>query len=307
MEDVLNLNIWYDQAPMKVRERIAGIESKLKLSKNPCAVLPLDYAGIWNRWEDELVEAKRRFMEAKHPFHFASLGDAELALLGFGFPWKTNEISNRLRACGFSRLSGGLRQEFRTALKEAALLGLHQRWPPITEITARVLILCGFEIPAPNAVEVHLPYKMFADGSLFCYLAKKRIVLVGDKVRELNRRLHDAGFIEAHSFLGPIGGLNIVGIFETRAKASTVELAPTGGAGLDVDRASEWLKKTDFDIALLGCGAVANILGYRSVQYGKTAIDVGFVFEALLGNSQRDVRPILKEIKWPKWGATVNG
>lgn len=300
MEDVLNLGVWYEEASPEVRGRIAAADGALKIPKNPCAVLPLEYAGAWTRWNDELAEAKRRFLEAKHPFHFASLGDAELALLGCGYPWDTREISLKLRACGFSRCSLGLRNEFRAALKGAALLGLHQRWPPMTEMTARVMSLCGFEVPVPNAVEVHLPYRMFADGSLFGYLAKKRVVLVGDKVKELNRRLHDESFIKAYSFLGPIGEMNVVGIFETRPKAPTLELAPTGGAGLDLDRASEWLKNTKFDIALLGCGAVANILGYRTVRYGKTAVDVGFVFEALMGNAQRDVRPILKEIKWPK-------
>ncbi len=181
-------------------------------------------------------------------------------------------------------------------------MGLHQRWPPVTEATARILALSGIEIPAPNGVEVHLLYKMMVDGSLFNYLADKRVVLLGDKVTELQRLWAIPAWCQNYAVLGPLDRVKIVGAYKTRSKAPSIEAAAAGGSWLDLDPVTAWLKKVDYDIALLGCGAVANLMGKRVTDMGRSALDMGFVFEALLGNSQRTHRPFLRDIKWPAMG-----
>lgn len=275
-------------------------ERKLKFTKDPTPLLPLEYAGKWGRWGDELEVAKQAMLAAKDPWYFTSLGDAEMTLLSSGYLYPTVELDARLRACGFSRFFLGARKEFRDSLKNSTFLGLHQHWPPITEKTERILKLCGFEVPSKNAVEVHLPYKMLIDKSLFELLKGKRVVLVGDKARELMEFMRNPAFVAAHAHLGPIGDVHVVDAFKTRQKAPSVALAPTGGSWLDLDACTAWLQRKDYDVALFACGAIANILAKRVYETGRTAFDVGFVFEALLGNEQRKVRPILKEAHWPE-------
>lgn len=302
MKDILDIGVWYDQASNVIREQVGVASQSLKIPTNPCVVLPLEYAGKWKRWGDELEDGKKKMLAAKHPFYFASLGDAELALIGSGFPWDTATISGKLRACGFSRMSLGFRKEFIAALREADLLGLHQRWAPVTEATARVLSMSGIPIPAPNAVEVHLLYKMMGDKSLFEYLAGKRVVLVGNTVDRLLPLLANPDYCAEYApVIGPLGSMKVVDVYKTRSKATTIETAVSDGSWMDIDPLTEWLKKTEYDIALLGCGAMANLIGRRAKGFGRTTLDLGFVLEALLGNTQRTHRPILRDIQWPTW------
>lgn len=300
MEDLLDVGVWLDQADHSIRQRVDDAAKDLKRTKNPCKVLPLDFAGNWGRWADELEAGKEAFLRAKEPFYFASLGDAEMALLASGYMYPTPELEGRLRACGFSRAFLSARKEFRDALKSATLLGLQQRWPGITEKIEVILQLCGFAMPPPNAVEVHLPYSMLADGSLFTFLAGRRVVLVGDKVAQVRDLFRNKAFLEAHQHLGPMEKTKIVDVYSTRPKAPSVEGSKTGGSWLDLEPATKWLARNDYDIAILGCGAVANFLARRIHATGRTAIDVGFVFEALLGNDQRNVRPVLRDVIWPE-------
>lgn len=302
VRDHLDLGGWYDTASDDVKASIEAEKTALKLSKDPCRVLPLEFAGVWGHWGAEIEVAKKRFLEAKHPFYCASLGDAELALIGSGYPWKTEEINGKLRACGMSRFALGFRREFLDALRDAELLGLHQRWAPITEATALILSLSGIPMPPPNAVEVHFPYKMIADRSLFEYLAGRKVVLVGDKVVKVKALLENPAYCEAHAFLGPIEKMTVTDVFVTRPKAGSIEHSAVCGSWLDLDAATNWLKTADYDVALLGCGAMANILGHRVWKFGRSTLDVGFLFEALLGNSQRNHRPFLRDVKWIEGG-----
>ena len=65
---------------------------------------------------------------------------------------------------------------------------------------------------------------------------------------------------------------------------------------------SEWTNQYVWSVlgVTLGCGAIAKILASRIQKLGRTALDVGFVFDALLGNPARTERAVLKETKWPK-------
>lgn len=298
MKDHLDLGKWADQVDRSVLDNVAVTEKDFG-DPEKAPLLPLEYAGKWGRWDDELEDAKKKLLAAKDPWYFASLGDAEMTLLSSGYLYDTRELNARLRACGFSRFFLGARKEFVKALKEATFLGLHQHWPPITIKTVRILRLCGFEMPPPNAVEVHLPYKMLMDRSLFEYLKGKRVVLVGDKAPELMTLMRTPAFVDAHEHFGPLGQVRVMGAFKTRQKAPTAETSATGGSWLDLDACTSWLKRTDYDVAIFACGAIANFLARRVYDTGRSAFDVGFVFEALVGNEQRKVRPLLKEGTWP--------
>jgi hypothetical protein len=291
--DWLGLGTWWDEASKASQ---ACVE-KQAVQVVPKEVLPLPYAGVWGRWDEELEVGKQRLLSMKKPFCFTSLGDAELVLIASGYTYPPQELAGRLHACGFTRGTLSYRKAFMDALRGSELLGLHQRWKPVTDKTYKILALAGFDMPPANAVEVHLPYKMMIDKSLFEYVAGKRVVLVGDKGPAIQAKLKDAEFVKTYSELfGPLGEMEVVGNFQTKAKGCG------GGSWTDLDAATKWLMGANFDVALLACGAVATLLATRIRDSGRVALDVGFVIEALLGHSQRSVRPILRDVKWPKEG-----
>ncbi len=290
-QDFLNLGVWWDQASNESKARVEEQGAKIV----PGVVLPLPYAGIWNKWNDELEVGKQRLLSMNKPFCFTSLGDAELTLVASGYTYPTKELGRRLMACGFTSGTLAMRQIFIDALKSSELFGVHQRWKPVTDKMHKILLLTGFEMPPANAVEVHLPYKMMVDKSLFQYLAGKKVVLVGDKALALQSKWKNPSFLKSYSALfGPMGEIQVVGAFRTKAKG------PEGGSWSDFEAATKWLQNTQFDVALLACGAVATLLAARIRDSGRIALDVGFVLEALMGNKQREVRPLLREVKWPE-------
>lgn len=294
-QDLLNLGTWWDQADPDRKVAVEAAAAKIVAPKEaPSAILPLPYAGTWGKFDDELEVGKQKMLSMKGPFCFTSLGDAELALIASGYTYPAKELEGRLRACGFTRATLGARQIFIDALQGSEMFGVHQRWKPVTDKMYKILALAGFEMPPPNAIEVHLPYKMMIDKSLFSYLAGKRVVLVGDKAIDLQAKWKDASFLAAYSPLfGPMGEMEVVGAFRTKMKGLE------GGSWQDLDAATKWLQATEFDVALLACGAVAALLAARVRDVGRIALDVGFVLEALMGNKQREVRPFLREVKWP--------
>jgi hypothetical protein len=135
--------------------------------------------------------------------------------------------------------------------------------------------------------------------SLFKFLAGKKVVLVGSEAENLAALWKTKEFLDAYQHFGPIDKIEVVAGIKT-ASHPTVDwrcMAPI----------TESLKGLSFDVALLGCGGLAKILAFRIWKDMKrTAIDVGAVFPALLGGTERS-RMIMSDGKWPevKWSVKL--
>lgn len=294
--DFLALSQWHGDLP---RERQDAFKA-LHPSQLGDRLLPGSHgSGLY----ENLVAAGRRFGElaaSGSPFYLARVGDCENAVLSCGyFPHTGHSLPpHAFHACGFGKnVLSAYRGELIEAFRNAHLLGVQQNWRPWTLNTVGIFHMLGLPVPHPNAVEVHLPYQMLVDGTLFGYLQGKRIVLVGALAPALAQAWVRTEFISAHLRFGPLNWVKSIQAVPLRGRDFG------GGAQNDIDAASETLSKMNFDVALIAAAVPAKIIAYRVWKMGRVALDVGFVFDALLGMnpSERAVRPCFRDVqKWPE-------
>lgn len=237
----------------------------------------------------QLEAGRRRFLGCSDPFCLVRIGDCEIGLLGAGLITDASDLPRQLWHTGFSREAFFLRRAFFHAIGESTLVGLQENWPAIRTHTGTLLRMMGFTLPLSNGIEVHVPYKLLVDGTLFRYLAGKKTLLVGSGASKLRDCLNNPQFLDLHAFLGPLDQMKIAGAIQ----------APARNAYTDYERIISAAEEIDFDVALISCGGIAKPLAWRLWKKGKTALDVGFVFDALLGNPERQFRPVLRDVQWP--------
>lgn len=284
----LEMRTWFDELPAEERAAILSLRPDIGKGR----LLPESHG---DGMEAQVEAGKKRFLEMKDPFCLVRVSDCEIGLIGGGhIPARApNDLPWQFRTAGFSRSAFHLRKDFIAAIREANLVGLQENWPDVRTNTAILFSMLGLPLPLPNAVEVHLIYGLLADGTLFRYLAGKKVLLVGGTAWPFYERLRRPEFLAAFSFLGPIGEMKVAGVISTRTREE-------GGAWVDYDRIMEESSKIDFDVALLSCGITAKPVAWKMWKRGRTALDVGFVMDALTGNAERYQRPILMNVKWPK-------
>ncbi len=242
--------------------------------------------------------AKKIFFAAKEPFCLLRVSDSELCLLGAHYlPEEVPQpISWYIGRGDLQNFTPAIRRTFIDSLQKVEMVGLQQNWKPITEASAILLKMVEIPLPMPNSVDVHLPYQLLADGSLFRWLEGKRVLLIGYLGPKLAEAWKTKEFQDAYRSWGPVDKATIVGSIRMGSKAE-------GGAFKDYETAIRELDKYRYDVALLSCGITAKPLAWEIRQRNITAVDVGFVFNALLGGGERTQRPILRDVKWPtvKW------
>jgi hypothetical protein len=250
---------------------------------------------------EHLKTASKRFAElaaAKKPFFLARVSDCEVAALGCHYyPHYAHPYGERVfRACGYDRnFLPHYRGELIQAFRDAHILGVQENWEPWRINTIAIFLMLGFPVPHPNAVDIHLPYKMLVDGSLFSFLEGKKVLLIGGLAAELARAWGNPAFQAAYKKFGPLDRVASI-------QAMPMPRRGQRSAYLEMDGLTLQIKEADFDVALLSVGVPAKILARRIWAMGKTALDVGFVFDALLGDNERTMRPVLKDTVWPSSG-----
>lgn len=290
MAGFAELRAWFDQLTEGERKHFEDLRRKAENVVD--RLLPYNHG---NNITAQLEAAKKRFLACKDPFSLVRIGDCEIGLLGAGVIPVQHDLETQFRFAGLSRESIFLRSDFIRAVRETELLGLQQNWPEMGQKTGTLLFMLGMQVPPENGIEVHLPYKLLVDGTLFRYLSKKKVLLVGAGARRLGDCFSLKGFLDVYGFLGPLDEMKVAGVIETRTREA-------GGAWADYERVTQQAAKLDFDVALLACGGMAKPLAWRIANgLKRTALDVGFVFDALMGNEERWHRPILKDVVWPKF------
>lgn len=293
MVDQLDWGKWIDEIPSSLR---AQADQACAAVKVPERLVPKSHGPTL---DIQLRTAKQIFLAHPGPLSFIRLGDCDITLLGSGYLYERmplpdlTTLESQLATAGLSRPGIAMRPEFVEALKTATFLGVHQNWAPVRETTAILMALSGLQVPPPNGVDFHLLYFMLADGSLIKHLAGKKVLLVGAGAEALANRWGDPDFQFRYAALGPFGESRVTDVFVTCGPGSE-------GAWVDLDAATKYSQQADFDVALLGCGAMAKVLAERIRQQGRTALDAGFIFDALLGHSQRKERAIIRNAPWPE-------
>lgn len=221
------------------------------------------------------------------PFCLLRVGDCELGLLSAGLPSKSRgrDLTWDMQNAGFSRADIRYRTALLEAIVRADILGLHVEHAPFRDDTEIVFKLLGLPVPMPNAVDVHLPYELLRSGILFRYLRDKKVALVGALAPRLASRLMSS---PPH------------GIGPSPKVAYSVEI-PDRGSGLAfewIDKSVEAVQVYGCDVALVAAGAAGKLISWKLREAGVTALDVGYVFDALLGGHERTLRPILQDIPW---------
>ncbi len=291
--DQLDLGKWIDEIPNDRRIKIERAHANVKVLDR---LVPEDHGPTL---DIQLRTAKQRFLAYRDPLSFIRLGDCDITLLGSGYLHERIPLENlktlksQLVMAGLPRQGISIRPEFVQALKTTTFLGVQQNWAPVRNTTAILMVLSGLQVPPPNGVDFHLLYFMLADGSFVQYLAGKKLLLVGSEATELARRWGDSQFQSRYAALGPFNRSRVTDVFVTRTREA-------GGAWLDLSAATLYAAGANFDVALLGCGAMAKVLAERIRKQGRTALDVGFIFDALLGHSQRKERAVIRDAPWPK-------
>ncbi len=293
--DFRTLEVWFDE--LSVPEQQALTASCPSVDSLPTKLLPPSHGASI---QEQLQVGKKKFKEcvaAGSPFYLARIGDCEVAAMGCGFFAHTPHPLPKPQmqwSCGFERDFLAYRGELLTALDSAHLLGVQENWLPWRVNTTAILTLLGWPIPHPRAVEVHLPYQMLVDGSLFSFLEGKDVLFVGGLAERLANAWSSPEFVKYHRRFGPLDKVRSVSALRTFVRGES------GGAWRSLEHVTASLGRMRFDVALISAGVPAKILAHRIWKMGKTALDVGFVFDALLGSDERRLRPALRDVSWPE-------
>lgn len=286
---LLELPAWIDLiGPEWTRK----IEAEVYASGPPTGrLLPHDHGA---RLEEHLAVGLRAFLAAKDPFYFVRIGDCELLALSGGYRVREQNASlpDCLRLSGFRREDFPRRRELFEAFRDASLLGVQENWASVRDNTEMVFRLLGLPVPHPRAVDCHILYKALVDGTLFRWLSGRKVALVGALAPKLEGLWKTPWFHEVYRHFGPVDQVRIVGAVATRRREE-------GGVLPELDSVMARLSGIDYDTALVACGAPAKMLCRRIWLSGKTALDAGFVFDALIGDGERWQRPCLKDAAWP--------
>jgi len=288
------LDRWYTDLTPSEQEEI----HQLKAEKVPVAPERILLPSHGNTMQEQLEAGKREFLSSYEPFSFIRIGDFELGLLGalyFPFGNASNCLSTMMTRAGYgAREAISLRQHLIEAVRMSPLVGVLENWDTQRVETAALMAMLDCQIPCPRAVEIHLPYAMLVDGTLFSWLSGRRVLLIGNLAPRLFDAWKKPAFHKAYEHFGP------------SSKVETVDAIPTssredGGAWKDFDLTLQRADRNDYDVALIASGAMAKPLAYRISRMGRTAIDVGFVFDALLAEREdaRVCRPVLRDAAFP--------
>lgn len=241
-----------------------------------------DRAIPWSHGESRVMQwesARRAFLGQREPFSLIRIGDFETGLLGaFYFP-AGNDAPNytmMFERAGYRAEAFFLRAPFIEAVRKSEFVGLFQNLGSQRKATVALLAMLDCEIPFPSGIEIYSIYRMLVDGTLFEWLSGRRVLLVGGLAPKLENLWKRNDFHKAHERFGSSDKVKIVG-------SVSVSSREDGGAWKDFYSTLEEVSRRDFDVALVACGAMAKPLTYQIRKLGKTAIDVGFIFDALAG------------------------
>lgn len=288
------LDRWYTDLTLPEQQEICQIKAR-KVPALPARILPL---GHGNTMEEQLVAGRSKFLSKKEPFSLIRLGDFELGLLGalfFPFGNASNCLSTMMTRAGYAgQGSLSLRWDLIQAVRRSALVGVLENWDTQRDETAGLMAMLDCPLPCPRAVEIHLPYSLLVDGTLFSWLAGRRVILIGNLAPKLFEAWKKPAFHRAYERFGPSSKVKIVDAIRTSSREE-------GGAWKDFNFALKCARRRDYDVALVAAGAMAKPLAYRIFGLGRTALDVGFVFDALLREREdaRVGRPVLKDASFP--------
>ena len=289
MSKFASMRTWYDQLmPSEQRE----MDEIRKAVGHPKQVLPPEQGKTG---AEILDYSEKAIIAAKDPFFCIRINDCEMAMLGGGYPLPGSAgVDYMLRWLGFDRDAYRLRPEFLDAVQACPLLGLHDSWFPFSVHTAVYFAMLEWKLPHEKAVSAAVMYHALP-RSLFSRLAHKRVVIIGSEAENLAAMWRTRSFLDAYAPFGPIDKVHVGLAIRTPSHPN-----PNWRC---VDGIMDRLRKTPFDIALIGMGGLAKILSYRIwKELKRTALDMGAIFPAMLGGKHRQ-RHILKDIKWPeeKW------
>jgi hypothetical protein len=288
------LDRWYTDLTLSEQEEI----NQLKSIKAPIPlprILPLWHG---NTMSEQLLAGRSKFLSRKEPFSLIRLGDFELGLLGalyFPFGWASNGLHTMMTRAGYANNGSiALRRDLIEAVRRSPLVGVLENWDTQRAETAALMAMLDCPVPCPRAVEIHLPYSLLVDGTLFSWLAGRRVLLIGNLAPRLFEAWRRPAFHRAYEHFGPSSKVKIVDAIQTSSRED-------GGAWKDFHFALKCAKRMDYDVALIASGAMAKPLAYRIWRMGRTALDVGFVFDALLREREdaRVCRPVLKDASFP--------
>ncbi len=283
---------WYEDLPEPVKAEIKQLCTQARVNVDGARLVPESHGS---RITAQLHAAKKRFLECRHPFCMIRISDSELGVLGAGFlpPTGSSPIEWYVNRGDFTKSVLPLRKVFIEAIQGAELVGVQQNWKPITDASVILLRMLGISIPMSNAVEIHLPYQLLVDGDLLRSLEGKRVLLIGGLATNLAKAWNTPSFRAAYKTWGDLDKTTIADVFQTHTKSQ-------GGAVQDYGPLCERMLRAKFDVALLSCGVMAKPLAWKIRESGRTALDVGFVFDALLGGTERHARPVSRDATWPQ-------
>lgn len=288
------LDRWYTDLTASEQEEIHQFKAE-KVPVAPDRILPPDHG---NTMEEQINAGKIKFLSSYEPFSFIRIGDFELGLLGalyFPFGNASNCLSTMMARAGYgSKEAISLRPHLIEAVRLSTMVGVLENWDTQRVETAALMAMLDCPLPCSRAVEIHLPYAMLVDGTLFSWLSGRRVLLIGNLAPRLFEAWGKPGFHRAYEHFGPSSKAKVVDAIQTSSRED-------GGAWKDFDLTLQRADRNDYDVALVASGAMAKPLAYRISRMGRTAIDVGFVFDALLAEREdaRVCRPILRDARFP--------
>lgn len=294
--DFANLPGWFPDLQARDQALIERKKDEL-LSVIPKRVLPQNHGEAdLQRWE----AGTKAFLAQRAPFSMVRVGDFEIGFLGAMY-WPcgnpTQSYDTMLFRAGYCPEAFPLRGKFIEAVRESALVGVWgENLPTIPYMNLPVILaLLGIVLPMRSAVEVNLPAYLLTRGTLFSWLAGQRVLLIGNLAPRLELLWKRSAFHDAYAMFGPSQKIKIAGAIPTSSREG-------GGAWRDFDFVSRCARRLDYDVALLGCGALAKPLVHEIRGQGKTVLDIGFVFDALTWErlDALSMRPVLRDIRWPK-------
>lgn len=211
-----------------------------------------------NHVRDAIVQA----LEHKTPLSVVRCGDGELLTLAQDLVLSTDEVKRQgsfLHYAGVVVPDLAARDELAQSIRKASIVGVPKlRIPNYLPLMLPVFQAHGIDYTQLQLTFSTINYMLYSDGMLASILRGRRILIIGNKARELTSVFSSLG-LEMEEPIGEVHGVN------------------------DVRRVLAEAAIRTYDIALVSAGIAAVIIAEKlASEHGKVALDFGHLSNSFI-------------------------
>ena len=247
------------------------------------------YALEWSRIEEESRLLLAHYAAAAVPC-LVRLGDGELAILR-----RTHSVGVERR----DEVRDALAKQLLAAIGTCSVLGLPDEFNERSHPWRASLLK---EIPALNVPTVSAILPLVRPSLTASVVRGKRALWITHNAAVITERLRDLGFCDFYGFEHDREDLHCDGVPPGR----TLPYVKPDEYQALLNRICATVDALDFEIAVIGMGAMGKMVAHHLAQRGRQSFDAGCILSAMRSTVDREVfKTRLKQLVWPSPATAV--